>query len=205
MALVKLLEKKKIIHYVVSTNVDGLHRRSGIKSEQLAELHGDIYLEYCIQCKKEYLRTFDVTKTRKQDERLTGRLCQDKKCNGKLRDSIINFGENLPEKELKNASDHSVKADLTIVLGSSMRVQPACNLPSYSYEKGGKFMIVNLQKTYYDEFCTIRIFSKIDDFMQLLMDKLKLKVDKFEVDAMMKELVDEMKLIKIDPDHKQNV
>lgn len=212
MAIVKLLEKK-VIHYVVSTNVDGLHRRSGVTENQLAELHGNVYREYCNECGKEYLRTFDVTSTRKGDgSRTTGRLCQVEKCQGKLRDSIINFGENLPEKQLNEAIKHSKKADFVVVLGSSMRVTPACDLPKYSYKNGGKFSIVNLQKTNYDDDCTIiedkngkiqlRIFSKIDDFMQLVMKQLNIKVDKFEVDAMMKEITDEMKKIKIDPDHK---
>ena len=40
-------------------------------------------------------------------------------------DSIINFGENLPEKDLKDGFYHSELADLCIVFGSSLRVSPA--------------------------------------------------------------------------------
>ena len=115
MALVELL-KHKMIKHVVSTNVDGLHRRSGLNGLELSELHGNIYREYCEICKSEYLRSFDVTK--KRYKRYTGRLCQKNDCNGKLRDSIINFGENLPENELNKAIKHSENADLVIVLGS---------------------------------------------------------------------------------------
>jgi NAD-dependent SIR2 family protein deacetylase len=39
MALVSLM-KSGILKYVVSTNVDGLHRRSGIPEDNIAELHG---------------------------------------------------------------------------------------------------------------------------------------------------------------------
>jgi hypothetical protein len=38
-ALVKLLDSG-VLKYVTSQNVDGLHRRSGIKAEQISELHG---------------------------------------------------------------------------------------------------------------------------------------------------------------------
>lgn len=62
-------------------------------------------------------------------------------------DSIINFGENLPEKELTNAVRESKEADLSIVMGTSMRVRPACELPTYGKKNGGKMVIVNLQKT----------------------------------------------------------
>ena len=39
----------------------------------------------------------------------TSRLCDDPNCKGQLHDSIINFGENLPEGELRKAFDHAQK------------------------------------------------------------------------------------------------
>eukprot|EP01080_Neovahlkampfia_damariscottae_P002940 gene2940-4950_t len=51
-ALVELMKKKE--------NSPCL---SGLTSEELSELHGNCYKEYCVDCKKEYLRYFDVTKT----------------------------------------------------------------------------------------------------------------------------------------------
>ena len=37
----------------------------------------------------------------------TSRLCDDPKCRGVLEDSIINFGENLPQEELGKAFSHA--------------------------------------------------------------------------------------------------
>jgi len=135
--------KHRILKYVVSTNVDGLHRRSGIPEEAISELHGNhhlhslklpltififisylgnVYREVCSneECKREYLRNFDVTKSRTR-QRYTGRLCNH--CGSKLVDSIINFGENLPKKALADANQQSSMADVTLVIGSSMRVR----------------------------------------------------------------------------------
>ena len=39
----------------------------------------------------------------------TSRKCDDPNCQGQLHDSIINFGENLPDKELKKAFDNAQK------------------------------------------------------------------------------------------------
>ncbi len=39
----------------------------------------------------------------------TSRKCDNPSCDGQLQDSIINFGENLPEVELKKAFDHAQK------------------------------------------------------------------------------------------------
>lgn len=180
MALVSLM-RSGILKYVVSTNVDGLHRRSGIPEESIAELHGNIYREVCSNkdCGKEFLRPFNVTKTCVQ--RKTGRLCNS--CRSRLVDSIINFGENLPEKALSEATRQSSMADITLVLGSSMRVAPACELPSKSYKKGGTFCICNLQKTPFDKHTDkggLRIFAKCDDFMRAVMEELGMEVEEFK-------------------------
>ena len=47
-----------------------------------------------------------------------------------LKDSIINFGDNLNQKIIRKATDFaSQESDLMIAMGSSMRVQPAATLP----------------------------------------------------------------------------
>ena len=71
----------------------------------------------------------------------TSRNCDDPDCRGYLTDSIINFGENLPERELTNAFEHAEKADMCIVLGSSLRVRPACLVPEEVLRAGGKVVI----------------------------------------------------------------
>lgn len=65
-------------------------------------------------------------------------------CGGDLFDSIINFGENLPEKELINGFENSKKADLCLVLGSSLRVTPAANMPEIVGKNKKNLVIVNL-------------------------------------------------------------
>ena len=115
-------------------------------------------------------------------------MCDEDKCKkndkGKLRDSIIAFGETLPGNELSESMYASKNADLNIVIGSSMRVAPACNLP-VSHRANDKskqfFVLINLQKTPYDDVCSIRVWGKCDEFMQLVMDELKLKVEPYHV------------------------
>lgn len=178
MALVEM-QRKKMLGFVVSTNVDGLHRRAGTKAEQMSELHGNCYKELCSKCGKEYLRTFDVTQHRRDHK--TGRNCEKKGCSGYLMDSIINFGENLPEKELSKAVEHSKKSDLALVLGTSMRVQPACELPHKVVKNNGNMVIVNLQKTPYDKYASLIIRERTDKVMSLLMKELGLEIPQYDI------------------------
>lgn len=51
MALKVLLESGHI-QYIVTQNIDGLHLRSGIHRKNLAELHGNMFVENCNKCRR---------------------------------------------------------------------------------------------------------------------------------------------------------
>lgn len=175
MALVKL-EQEGILKFCISQNVDGLHRRSGFSPLKLAELHGNTNLEVCKNpsCGKQYLRDYWVESD--GNDHKTGRKCEN--CNGPLYDTIINFKENLPEKDLNDGFYHSKKADLVLVLGSSLRVTPAADMPLETINNNGKLVIVNLQPTPLDDYA-LRINGMIDNVMVKLMEKLNLEIPKF--------------------------
>lgn len=48
-ALCKLAENN-YLHFVISQNIDGLHHRSGLSLDKLAELHGNVFSEECEVC-----------------------------------------------------------------------------------------------------------------------------------------------------------
>jgi mono-ADP-ribosyltransferase sirtuin 6 len=92
-------------------------------------------------------------------------------------DTIINFGENLPERPLELAIEHSYKADLCIALGSSLRVTPAANIPETVGKKSkANLVVVNLQKTPLDNLASVRVFGKTDTFMKKVMGYLGLAI-----------------------------
>jgi mono-ADP-ribosyltransferase sirtuin 6 len=108
----------------------------------------------------------------------TGRKCA--RCGGTLIDTIINFGENLYEKPLKLARQNAQKADLCLVLGSSLTITPANTIPhSVGERKGGTLAICNLQETPSDDVADFRIFSEADILMTKVMEKLDLPIPEF--------------------------
>lgn len=170
-----------LMKYLVSQNTDGLHRKSGVHPDKIAELHGNTNIERCIECGKDYLRDFRVRNAKKVHDHHTGRLCDDPTCGGQLKDTIINFKESLPEEELDNAFNHATCADLCLAMGSSLRVTPAADVPKEVFDHGGKLVIVNLQKTPLDPYAAIKINAKCDDVMIKLFQKLCMDIPKWKI------------------------
>ncbi|CZR58868.1 uncharacterized protein PAC_08760 [Phialocephala subalpina] len=179
MALVEL-QNRGFLKYLVSQNCDGLHRKSGILSNKISEVHGNSNRESCKDCGKEYIRDFRAVATYEKTvhDHRTGRKCA--LCGGVLLDSIVNFGDDLPIEALALARENARKSDLCLVLGSSLMVQPSNGIPEITGKKrGGKLAICNLQDTPIDELSDMRVYAKVDDLMVRVMDKLGFPVPPF--------------------------
>ena len=172
------LTKKGFLKFIISQNVDGLHLKSSVDMQKLAELHGNANIEKCTKCKQQYLRDYKVRKTGSL-EHLTGNFCDDSECNGALVDNIVLFGDSLDKEMLGKCFSEAEKADLCIVLGSSIRVNPAAVFPKM-VAKNGKLAIVNLQKTPLDS-VALRVNSLCDPFIEVLMKILGIQVPEFKV------------------------
>merc|ERR1719235_3018390 len=158
MALVEL-HRRGVLKYVISQNCDGLHRRSGLSASAISELHGNGNIEICEACGQQYFRDFRCDRLGKSTDHFTGRFCR---CEGRLLNSTIDFGQCLPEKPLKVAREHSKAADLHLALGSSLTVSPANTMPERTVRQGGKLVICNLQKTPLTEIAEFQIYASTD-------------------------------------------
>jgi len=171
MCIQKLVEEG-MVKFVTSTNLDGLHWRSGLQPhDTLAELHGNVYCMRCPRCKAEYFGNERIERT-SASTRFQNKWCA---CGGHLMDSGIDFGQTLPLQHLGLAEKHSKQADLSLVLGTSMRVAPASHLPVLN--ENGKLCIVNLMDTPFDDQTTMRAYCPCDDFFFYVMEELKLSPD----------------------------
>eukprot|EP01061_Rhynchopus_euleeides_P027172 TRINITY_DN44256_c0_g1_i1.p1 TRINITY_DN44256_c0_g1~~TRINITY_DN44256_c0_g1_i1.p1 ORF type:complete len:534 (+),score=211.02 TRINITY_DN44256_c0_g1_i1:78-1679(+) len=189
-SLVELLKAGRV-HHLISQNLDGLHRKSGVAKDNISELHGNTHVEFCNRCYREYLRDFDVTAVQCAGrsrmlpgggfDHRTGRHCEVQGCGGELEDNIIHFGENLPAQVIERGFAESRAADLHIVLGSSLTVSPACQMPLTTKEAkaGNKLVIVNMQRTPLDDRADLLIRTPINAVMERVMSGLGLRPPPF--------------------------
>ncbi|WP_321478740.1 NAD-dependent deacylase [uncultured Bacteroides sp.] len=107
---------------VVTQNVDNLHEKAG--STHVIHLHGEL-TKVCSSYNPNDLR---YVKELKQDEYEVkmGDLAGD---GSQLRPFIVWFGEAVPEME--RAISYAEKADIFVIIGTSMNVYPAAGLLDY--------------------------------------------------------------------------
>ena len=134
------------IQSIITQNVDGFHQEAG--SKRVAELHGTLQKVHCQTCGKEYGSEMYLSESYQ---------CE---CGGKLRPSVILFGEMLPEEPFVMAETESEKADLFIVLGSSLSVTPANQFPLIAKRNGAKLVIINLEPTNFDFYADLVVNNR---------------------------------------------
>lgn len=149
----KKLEDKGKLKAIVTQNIDGLHQKAG--SSNVLEIHGTIYDNYCIKCQKKYKEDY-IFKSDGVPKCL---------CGGLIRPNVVLYGEMLPDAYMK-AINYISKADLLIVAGTSLTVEPASGL--LKVFNGKHLVIINNDKTPYDYLAEIVINESLKDIFSKL-------------------------------------
>jgi len=193
MAISKLVEQK-MTKFVISQNIDGLHLRSGIPRIYLAELHGNMFVDECTICKKMYVRSSASTTVGRKISQESCKNRERRPCRGKLRDFVLDWEDELPDDDLTLSLSHSTLSELSIVIGSTLQIIPAGNMPTYTKKNSGKLVIINLQPTKHDKKADLIINSYADGIFEMLFKELGLEIPEFS-----KEL-DKVRRVKLNED-----
>jgi len=152
------LQKLGKLRFLISQNVDNLHLQSGIQPNLLAELHGNTTKLRCSRCNLQV------------DKSLGLKTCS---CGSPLVSSVVNFGDPLPTKELDDSFYHSGQSDLFVVVGSSLVVSPANEMPRVALRSGARLVILNKGETPLDASCHLRFDEKIGQVLPPAVERLK--------------------------------
>ena len=150
------LEAAGKLRAVVTQNIDGLHQAAGNK--RVFELHGNETRFYCPECGHTY--TLDQI----EEQSSVVPLCQ---CGAVIRPDIVFYGEGLDMDTVYGALNAISQAEVLVVAGSSLVVQPAAGLLDY-YE-GNKMVIINDQPTPYDGRANLVIRDRIGAVIEQLL------------------------------------
>ena len=128
---------------VITQNVDYLHQRAG--SRRVVEVHGSPATHRCLACGSQ--ASFDQIRNWLAGKRNEPNAVPRCGCGGVFKPDITFFGEGLPPRAWAEAEALVRKADLLLVLGTSLTVYPAAGLPELCVAAGGRMVLVNDQPT----------------------------------------------------------
>ena len=157
--VLKRLEDAGRLDGIITQNIDMLHQKAG--SSNVYEVHGSPIMHFCRRCGD--AKTFDEIMAMIAANGGVAALgdpyvprCS---CGGAYKPAITFFGEALPEEAFQRSQELAMRADVILVLGTSLTVFPAAGLPRLTLQKGGKVIIVNAQRTSLDDYA----FARMDD------------------------------------------
>lgn len=150
---------------LITQNVDGLHSAAGVPDDKIVELHGSHRKILCMSCAKEF-----------QPEPILNRLAADLRrdgdfaspkcdgCGGILKAATIAFGQAMPERAMRVAHEWTEQAEIFIIMGSSLQVQPAASFPVIAKRNGALLAIINREEGPLDKMADFLFKGTIGEF-----------------------------------------
>lgn len=127
------LEKQDKLRGIVTQNIDGLHRRAG--NIRVYELHGNVHENHCMECGAAY-----PMETVLQAQGIP--RCE---CGGVIKPDVVLYGEPLEKYVCIGARREIANADLLIVAGTSLSVEPAASFTEDF--RGRHLVVINQEET----------------------------------------------------------
>ncbi len=157
LALKRLEDRGKLLA-IVTQNIDHLHHKAGNHPEKIIEIHGTAVTVSCLSCKRQWPRE-EIHQRIRSGERVP--YCQ--YCGGILKPDTISFGQAMPQDRLQRAFHLAAQCDLCMVLGSSLVVYPAAEIPAHASSSGARLLIINRDPTPLDSRAHVVINRPIGD------------------------------------------
>lgn len=152
--IAKLEQEKEVI--VVTQNIDNLHQMAN--SQNVLELHGSIYRNYCLNCYQFY----DISEIDQNHYH-----CH--KCHGLIKPDVVLYGEGLDYNIINQSVSAISNADCLIIVGTSLSVYPAASF--INYYNGNKLVVINRDQTNADSRADLVINDDLKEvFMELSND-----------------------------------
>ncbi len=164
------LYKKGYVKAVITQNIDNLHQRGGAK--EVIEVHGTYKTATCMTCGNKY--KFEQLLQMVLQDGMFPPLCEKTQCGGFIKPDVVFFGEMLPPMALRKSMHYAETTDLMLILGSSLVVYPAANLPNIAKSNGAKIVIINDEETPKDNIADIIIRGRLGEVLPKILEEVEL-------------------------------
>jgi NAD-dependent deacetylase sirtuin 4 len=192
------LEQAGLVSGLITQNVDGLHHAAG--SQEVIELHGSLAYVICLGCGRRLAR--EVMQARLLDANpswldesgalvraapapdgdadLEGTSYGDfvlpscDACGGVLKPDVVFFGENVPKLRVKKAWRMLDRADVLLVVGSSLTVYSGRRFVYGAVEREMPIGVLNLGPTRADEVAAVKVEGRLGEVLPQLVSALGL-------------------------------
>lgn len=152
----KKLEDMGKLKAIITQNIDGLHQKAG--SENVLELHGSVYRNFCTRCRKSY-----GIETIIDDEGIP--RCE---CGGIIKPDVVLYEEPLNRAIMNLSIDYISNCETLIIGGTSLMVNPASSL--IQYFNGKNLILINKSETPYDYMANLVINKPIGEVFSQILD-----------------------------------
>jgi NAD-dependent deacetylase len=158
-----VLEASGHLVAVATQNTDGLHQDAG--SRNVIELHGSGRTVQCLDCGNREARSHVQARLEVEMPPRCPR------CGGLfLKPTVVLFGEPLPQPAIQQAIAFAREADVMLVVGSSLLVYPAADIPLVALRSGAQLIIVNAEPTPFDEAAAVALHGKSGEILPEIVD-----------------------------------
>lgn len=151
------LERRCRQFWLMTQNVDGLHRAAG--SQKLSEIHGNIWMVRCTDCGSiEENRDVPIAM-----------LPTCRRCHALLRPHIVWFGESLDAEVLRQCAESLQRCDVLLIIGTSGVVYPAAGFASVAKEAGAFVADINTDRPPQSTLVDLSLQGRAKDIVPLLL------------------------------------
>jgi NAD-dependent deacetylase len=166
------LERRGILHTLVTQNIDGLHQAAGTGAERIVEIHGTMREVMCMSCGTRSPMDDILVRVRagEEDPACTERTASGA-CGGILKSATISFGQDLVVEDLMRAEEAARACDLLLAVGSTLSVYPAAGLVPIAHLAGARVVIVNGEPTEYDGLADVVVRGPIGEILPALVSE----------------------------------
>ncbi len=145
------LERRLERCWLITQNVDGLHRTAG--SQKLSEIHGNIWKVRCTRCSR-------VDENREVPIAILPSCAA---CGGLLRPHIVWFGESLASEDLARSYEALGRCEVLLIIGTSGIVYPAASFAPVAKAAGAFVVEINLDPTPHTELVDVSLQGRAKD------------------------------------------